>query len=853
MASAVKATFASSLTTPHGRLRLVGSAILAVFVLGAVFAPLITPFAPSERVCASFQKPNSEHLLGCNDVGHDLFTEIVYGARVSLTIGLVVAVVTTLLATVVALVAGLLGGWVDQLFMRVVDVVMAIPFLPLVIVLGVFLGAGLSTQVLVIALVMWAHPARELRSQVLSMRESGYVEAALSMGASPFTVMRRHILPELTPLIVPQFVRVAHNAILIEAALSFLGLGDPVQKSWGGTLFYANARGAFLTGAWVYWVLPPGLCIALVVVALAFIGYSLGGKSGQTYHPFGSFMLQRRKQAPEAGNGGAERLRIEQLTTQYAVSSETIKALDEVSLALRAQEVVGIVGESGSGKSTLALSVLGLLKYPAAITSGQIYLGQLDLLDLDQDNLRQLRGKRLAFIPQSAMNTLNPVMTIHAQVREALLRHRAISRQAADEQALNLLTMVDLPVDRVYAYPHELSGGMRQRVVTAMALANEPEVIIADEPTTGLDVLVQQEIIRLLVDLQKRLGISIIFITHDLPLVASFADRIAVMYQGRIVDLDAPHQLVQTARHAHTRALLDSFPRLWAPQRWQRANTELRNGHEPAPLLQLAGVSKRFHSRRRLDLTLPDPVRAVKQVSFTLGAGEVVGLIGGSGSGKTTLARLIMGLIEVDEGAIVFDGRKLSDLAPTERRALLRDVQMVFQDPYQSMRSGMRVREIVAEPLRIHGLRDETELEQRVVRALGEVQLPQSRQFLTRRAAELSGGQRQRLAFARAVVTNPRLIIADEPTSMLDVSLRMELLQLMESLRSQHKVGYLFITHDLALARHFCDRLIVLQQGAIIEAGRTDQLVYQPTQAYTRALINAVVEFPAAEAAAAGS
>jgi ABC-type glutathione transport system ATPase component/ABC-type dipeptide/oligopeptide/nickel transport system permease subunit len=838
MVTALKRSFTTSLTTSHGRLRLAGILILAVFFLAALFAPLITPYNPSERVCASFQPPDREHWLGCNDVGHDLFTEIVYGARVSLTIGLVVAIVSTLLATLVALLAGFLGGWVDQLFMRTVDVVMAIPFLPLVIVLGVFLGAGLSTQILVISLVMWAHPARELRSQVLAIRESGYVESALAMGSSQVLVMLRHILPEITPLIVPQFVRVAHHAILIEAALSFLGLGDPVQKSWGGILFYANARAAFLTGAWTYWVLPPGLCIALVVVAFAFIGYSLGGKSGQIYYPFGSFTLKRRE--PASPNGDHRyRLRVDQLTTVYIASNEPLKALDDVSLGLRDQEIVGIVGESGSGKSTLAMAVLGLLKYPAAITSGRIYLGHTDLLGLTRDRLQQLRGKRLAFIPQSAMNTLNPVMTILTQVQEAILLHTRISRKDAAARAQDLLRLVELPEQRIHAYPHELSGGMRQRVVTAIALANEPEVIIADEPTTGLDVLVQTEIIRLLIDLQQRLGISVVFITHDVPLISSVADRIAVMYQGRIVDSGAPLQLAQAAGHAHTRALFENFPRLQAPKRWQRTPG---SGYEPAPLLHLAGVSRTFRSRRRLDFKPVDPVRAVKDVSFTIGTGEVVGLIGGSGSGKTTLARLIMGLIPVDNGDIFFDGQLVTDLARAERRAMLKDVQMVFQDPYQSMRSGMRVRDAVAEPLRIHGVHDDAEITGRVAAALGEVQLPQSRQFLHRRIAELSGGQRQRVAFARAVITNPRLIIADEPTSMLDVSLRMGLLELMESLRTRRNVGYLFITHDLALARHFCDRLIVLQHGNVVEVGLTEQVISQPAHAYTRALVAAVVE-----------
>ena len=281
---------------PESRFRTAGLVLLTFFFTVSLLAPLIAPFDPYERSGIPFQKPGWEHPLGCNDVGHDLFSELLYGGRISLFIGLFASLYSTLVATLFALAAGYFGGRTDRFIMRFVDVIMSLPFLPLVIVLGVFLGPGITTQIVVITTVMWAHPCRELRSQVLKIRESGYIDAARAMGEGSGTTIYRHVLPELMPLIVPQFVRVVQSAIMIESSLSFLGLGDPVLKSWGSILFFANTRAAFLTGAWVNWVLPPGLCISLTVLGFSLIGFSLNGRIGLVYHSFGSFELRRLKE-----------------------------------------------------------------------------------------------------------------------------------------------------------------------------------------------------------------------------------------------------------------------------------------------------------------------------------------------------------------------------------------------------------------------------------------------------------------------------------------------------------------------------------------------------------------------------
>ena len=789
-----------------------GTGLLTLIVVMVILGPVVSPYAADEIACAPFATPSAAHLLGCNDVGQDLLTGILAGGRVSLAIGLATALMTTALATVYAVTAAYRGGFVDLAAMRIVDAVMALPFLPLVIVLGAFLGGSVFVQVAILCLVMWAQPVRELRAQALNLRSADYVGASRAMGASAWRVVTRHIVPELAPLIVPQFVRVAHHAILIESSLSFLGLGDPVRKSWGTILFHANARTAFLTDAWLWWVMPPGLLIALSVVALALIGHGIGDRRNE-----GTAAATLRRGPGRPRQTGAL-LEAGGVTVAYGDH----RAADQVSLSIAQGETVGVVGESGSGKSTLAMAAMRLLPPAGRIDGGAVWLGPTDLLDLSLADLADIRGRRIALVPQSAMNALNPVQTVRTQIVEAIRVHRSLSRRAAVARAGDLLDLVQLPRDRLSAYPHELSGGMRQRVVIAIALANEPEVLIADEPTTGLDVLVQAEIMALLRSLSARLGLTVLFVTHDLPLIANAAARLAIMQAGRVVEEGAPGDLEQAPKHSHTRDLFDSVPRLRAAKLWRR---------EPASgpiLVDIDDVAVTFNRGFAARLRGASPVSAVRGVSLHVRPGEVVGLVGGSGSGKTTLARIALGLIAPDGGRVTVAGE-----APRPGTV----AHMVFQDPYQSMRPGMRVGDVVGEPLRIAG----RDLDP-VADAVAAVRLPNDAGFLNRPVGSLSGGQRQRVAFARAMVTRPRLILADEPTSMLDQSLRAGLLGLMEELRRDQGAAFLFITHDLPIARHFCDRIAVMQDGRIVEHGPADEIAFNPLHPYTKSLI-AAAEF----------
>jgi ABC-type glutathione transport system ATPase component/ABC-type dipeptide/oligopeptide/nickel transport system permease subunit len=824
-------SFIAPFASTTGKIQWVGIVALAAIILVAIMAPLLTPFGPRDVTCAPFEKPSLAHLFGCDDAGHDIFAQVIYGARVSITIGILVALVSTAIAAGLAVVVGVYGGIVDRVVMRVVDVVLALPFMPLVIVLGVYFGASIQTQVLVIAFVMWASPLRELRAQILALRSAGFVEASRAMGAGAWFVGIRHLLPELAPLIVPQFVRIAHAAILVETSLSFLGLGDPLQDSWGSILFHANARAAFLTGSWVYWIMPPGLAVSLTVLALAFIGFGYDGSVA----PRLRVSKAKRPEAPEdarALDGAA--VTASGLRVTYDTEFGSSEAVKGVSLTLKRGELVGLVGESGSGKTTASLAILRLLRAPARVTHGAVFLEDADLLALSSVEMRALRGRRLALVPQSAMNALNPVMTIGRQLDDALMHGGTVDREARRQAAIGWLEKVGLAERPYHAYAHELSGGMRQRAVIAIAMCNTPDVVVADEPTTGLDVLVQEEIMVLLLELRKSLGLSILFVTHNLPLIARHADRLAVMYQGRLVEEGTPAAIRAHPKHPHTQALFDNLPALDGPKRWA-----VRAGSNISPIIELRHVSKTLRSFSLPWVKRQEGHRALDDVSLTLAPGEKLGLVGGSGAGKSTIARMLMGMLRPDSGEVLYNGDSITRLGPQARKVMSKAVHLVFQDPYQSMRNGLSVREVVAEPLRIHGERDGRVIDARVRAALEAVRLPSDDEFLARRPVQLSGGQRQRVAFARAVVSQPKVIIADEPTSMLDQSVRMEIMDLMEDLRVRFGTAFLFITHDIALARHFCDRLIVLEHGRIVEQGEADDVIQDPQQDYTRRLIAA--------------
>lgn len=552
-------------------LAIVGGILLAVLVVAAVFAPTIAGHDPLVPQGRPFESPSRAHPLGTDDVGHDLFAQLLFGTRVSLIIALLSATIAVGLGLAVALLAGYRQGKLEQVLMRVVDLTLAFPFLVLVIVLAAFFGRSLFTTVVVIGTVIWARPARVLRSQVIKVREFQHVLAAKAMGASSARIIGRHILPRVAPLAAAQFVRAANISVLIEASLSFLGLGDTNRISWGTTLYFANSRNAILTDAWVWWILPPGLALTVAILGFAFLGYAIEEWADPRLARAGTRPAVRRRRRgavvlpPPASDGqDPVTLSVRNLTVRYETTSEPVRAVEGLSFQARPGRIVGLVGESGSGKSTLAMALLGLVRKPGRVVGGEVVLNGRDLRLLKRSQMAQVRGREIALIPQSAMNALNPAYTVLHQVAEAAARTREPA--AATRRAHELLDLVEIPAVRHGAYPHELSGGMRQRVVIAMAIANEPTLLVADEPVTGLDVITQARILRLLLDLRDRFGLTIVLISHDLPMVARVADDLLVMYAGRAVETGTTSVVTARPRHPYTRELLRAFPSLRGPK-----------------------------------------------------------------------------------------------------------------------------------------------------------------------------------------------------------------------------------------------------------------------------------------------
>ncbi len=516
--------------------------------------------------------------------------------------------------------------------------------------------------------------------------------------------------------------------------------------------------------------------------------------------------------------------------------SETL-AVDRVSFDIGRGETVALVGESGSGKSVTALSVLKLLPYPAAgHPSGQVRFKGEDLLDRDDADLRRVRGNDITMIFQEPMTSLNPLHTIERQIGEILTLHRGMSRSEAREQTLKRLGEVGIrdPEKRLGAYPHQLSGGQRQRVMIAMALANEPELLIADEPTTALDVTVQAQILNLLGELKKNDRMSMLFITHDLGIVRKISDRVCVMTDGRIVETGSTAGIFDNPRHDYTKKLLAAEPKGRPPVSDDGARPVMRGNN----------IRVWFPIKKGFFRNTVDHVKAVDGVDVTVRAGQTLGIVGESGSGKTTLGLALARMIS-SEGKIRFSERDIDEYSFSDMRPLRRELQIVFQDPFGSLSPRMSIAEIVEEGLKVHepGLGAD-ERDGRVVDALREVGLDPDTRF--RYPHEFSGGQRQRIAIARAMALNPKFVMLDEPTSALDMSVQAQVVDLLRDLQKNHGLAYLFISHDLRVVRALANEVIVMRDGRVVEQGPAKRIFDDPRTDYTRALIAAAFDLETA-------
>jgi peptide/nickel transport system ATP-binding protein len=574
-------------------------------------------------------------------------------------------------------------------------------------------------------------------------------------------------------------------------------------------------------------------------------------------------------------------LEVKNLITEFRTESETVKAVNDISFTLSRGETIGIVGESGSGKSVTSLSVMRLIPNPPGkITQGEIIYhseshGEVDLVTLSEKQMRAYRGNEIAMIFQEPMTSLNPVYTCGEQVMEAILLHQKCTKKEAEERTLLLFKEVQLPRPEAIlkSYPHQLSGGQKQRVMIAMAMSCNPSVLIADEPTTALDVTVQATILELMSKLQQEHNMGILFITHDLGVIAELADKVIVMYKGKIVEQGTVLDIFENPKHPYTKGLLACRPPLNKRLKWLPtvadfmtttengeyiehagsihkltdalviSSEERKQAHDLLytlePILQLKNIKTYFPLKKNIFGKALSHVHAVDDVSFDVYPGETLGLVGESGCGKTTLGRTILRLIEPTAGEIIFEGKNITSISSGEMREMRKDIQIIFQDPYSSLNPRITIGQAIMEPMQVHGiLENDTARKNRVIELLQRVNMNES--HFHRYPHEFSGGQRQRICIARALALKPKFIICDESVSALDVSIQAQVLNLLNELKREFNFTYIFISHDLSVVKFMSDRMVVMNKGKIEEIGDADAIYNDPQTEYTKRLISAI-------------
>ncbi|WP_311209081.1 MULTISPECIES: dipeptide ABC transporter ATP-binding protein [unclassified Aeromicrobium] len=834
------------------------------------------------------QAPSAAHWFGTNVGGTDVFSRVVYGTRTAVIVIALAVVLSSLVGVPLGLVSGYLGGWLDRVLVLVMDALYAFPSLLLAIVVSIVLSGGSSgafggimSAAISITVIFVPQYFRVIRNATLSVKTEPYVDAARVVGVRTPRIMFKHVFSNVAQNLPIIGTLNASEAILTLAGLGFLGFGiEPsAAAEWGYDLNKAlpdATNGIWWTGVF------PGLAIVLVVLGVTLVGESLNdvlnpllrtrGGDGGSGTTESEIELDEQALAELDASGGVEEvpddvrraavLSLGDLTVSFATDGGAVRAVRGLSFDVAPGEVLAVVGESGSGKSVTARAVLGLLPSTATVSGSAILRSGLDpsrggpavlpgderedspagvpgrgrqtgtereLVGRSAKDLRPIRGDEVSMVFQEPSTALDPVRTVGWQIVQGIRAHRDVSAKAARERAVELLEMVGLPdpEQRVDYYPHQLSGGQKQRVVIAMAISCDPDVIVADEPTTALDVTVQAQILDLLLSLRDRLGTAIVLITHNMGVVADVADRVVVMYRGRLVETAPVDRLFAAPRHPYTRALLDAVPHLG------REDGPSLVSEDADVVLDVDDLVVQFPGR------LGQPAfTAVDHVSLQVRRGEVLGLVGESGSGKSTIGRAAVGLQQPTSGTISVSGTTVSGLSDARLRPLRSRFGFVFQDPAASLNPRMSIGDCIAEPLRVQTDLSSADVDAKVASLLESVELPAS--YATRFGHELSGGQRQRISLARAIALDPDLLIADEPTSALDVSVQARVLELFAEL--QQRVGFacLFISHDLAVVDSLANRVAVLQHGRLVEVGPREDVLRRPQQDYTRRLIAAV-------------
>jgi peptide/nickel transport system ATP-binding protein len=532
-------------------------------------------------------------------------------------------------------------------------------------------------------------------------------------------------------------------------------------------------------------------------------------------------------------------LQVKQLTTSIGTGSNRVNVVDGVSFTINKGETFVLLGESGSGKSITALSILRLLPTAADIKSGEVILNGQNLFQLPESKMRDVRGAKIGMIFQEPQSSLNPVLTAGQQIGETLFRHQKLSKQECIKRSIELLDAVGIPEPnrRINEYPHQFSGGMKQRIMIAMALAGEPDLLIADEPTTALDVTIQAQVLELLRKLQKETGMAILFITHDLGVTAQMADHVAVMRAGKIVETKDKASLFAKPEHPYTLQLFDAIPS-WE-KRQSESDVNKFEGTDEQCLLKVNDLKVHYPIRKGVFKRVVGHVRAVDGVTLKLHAGETLAVVGESGSGKTTMGKGILRLLQTTAGEVLYEDTDLSSLNAAALRQKRSEIQIVFQDPYSSMNPRMMIKDIIQEGMLAQGIGEtRQERDQMTAELLEHVGLLPEHQL--RYPHEFSGGQRQRICIARALAVKPKLIICDEPTSALDVSVQAQILALLRKLQKEYQLGYLFITHNISVVEYIAHTVAVMYQGKIVEQGDVEQVLMHPQNEYTKELLSAV-------------
>ncbi len=532
-------------------------------------------------------------------------------------------------------------------------------------------------------------------------------------------------------------------------------------------------------------------------------------------------------------------LEVKHLTTCIGTDENKVNVVDDVSFAIKKGETFVLLGESGSGKSISALSIMRLLPPAVKINSGEVVLNGQDLFQLPESKMRDVRGAKIGMIFQEPQSSLNPVLTAGQQISETLFRHQNLSKEKCIKRSIELLDAVGIPEPdrRINEYPHQFSGGMKQRIMIAMALAGEPELLIADEPTTALDVTIQAQVLELLNQLQKDTGMAILFITHDLGVTSQMADHVAVMRQGKIVEAKDKQSLFANPEHPYTLQLFDAIPS-WDKRQSENNEVEVKRTDDQC-LLKVRDLKVHYPIKKGVFKRVVGHVRAVDGVTIDVHAGETVAVVGESGSGKTTMGKGILQLLQTTAGEVLYEGKDLSELDAAALRKKRSEIQIVFQDPYSSMNPRMMIRDILQEGMLAQGIGEtQHDRDQLSIELLEQVGLLE--EHLLRYPHEFSGGQRQRICIARSLAVKPKLIICDEPTSALDVSVQAQILELLRKLQKEYQLGYLFITHNISVVEYIAHYVAVMYQGKIVEQGDVEQVLMNPQNEYTKELLSAV-------------